>query len=415
MTIDLKTSQPRVAVIGGGAAGYFAAITCAEKNPNLQVHILEATQRTLTKVRLSGGGRCNVTHGCFDPKILVTHYPRGQKELLGPFHRFQPRDTIAWFEAKGVKLKCEPDGRMFPTTDSSETIAQCLEEAARSAGVTVRLGTIVKSLSYQDGFKLTLRDSAEDFDFVVLATGGSPAGFALAGALGHHMVSPVPSLFTFNIKDPRLTDQSGVSFAAVTLTLNTPSKKFVQNGPLLITHWGLSGPGVLKLSAWAARELYEANYRASLKINFLDRDTREHVRASLLQFKSQHPKKMIATDPPVAIARRYWQTLVHLTAPSADLTWSDVSHATLDLLVKELCEATFQVEGKGVFKEEFVTAGGVPLHEVDFRTMESRRCPGLYFAGEILDIDGVTGGFNFQNAWTTGWTAGTSISSENTA
>lgn len=404
-----------LAVIGGGAAGYFAAIACAEANPRARVVILEGTRRPLTKVRISGGGRCNVTHNCFDPAVLIKGYPRGHKELLGPFNRFQPKDTVAWFERRGVKTKAEDDGRMFPITDDSETIAGCLERAARDAGVEVVLGAIVKGLRRDgDGYIVTLREGERRFAKVLLATGSAPHGHKFAEELGHSLVSSVPSLFTFNIKDPRLTDLAGISFPKVSLTLmpqdaQGKATRFTQTGPLLITHWGLSGPAVLKLSAWAARELHASQYKALLTINCLGDTKADAVAESIRQFKTQNAKKLLATEAPVALPRRYWQRLIEQVVKNDAMTWADLNKDFLQKLVDEVCAATFQVEGKGVFKDEFVTAGGIALKEVDFRTMESRRAPGLYFAGEILDVDGITGGYNFQNAWTTGWIAGHSI------
>lgn len=405
-----------VAVIGGGAAGYFAAIACAEADPRTRVVIFEGTRRPLTKVRISGGGRCNVTHNCFDPVALVKAYPRGHKELLGPFNRFQPKDTVAWFERRGVKTKTEDDGRMFPVTDDSETIAGCLEKAARDAGVEIALGSIVKGVRPDGpgGFVVSLRDGDRHFAKVLLATGSAPHGHTFAAQLGHTLVSPVPSLFTFNIKDPRLEDLLGISFPRVALSLSVKDPEgevanFSQIGPLLITHWGLSGPAVLKLSAWSARELHASHYKASLRVNLLGDAKPDAVFDALRQYKAQHAKKSLATEPPVPLPKRYWQRLVELVVKDAPLTWADLSKERMQLLVDEICGASFAVNGKGVFKDEFVTAGGIALKEVDFRTMESRKSSGLYFAGEILDIDGITGGYNFQNAWTTGWIAGQSM------
>lgn len=407
--------KTRVAVLGGGAAGYFSAITCAELNPDFSVVILEGAQRSLAKVRISGGGRCNVTHFCFDPIELVKSYPRGHKELRGPFCRFQPRDTIEWFGERGVELKAEKDGRMFPVTNDSKTITDCLEKAARDAGVDVRLGAMVKGIRKNEDtntFVLSLRGGNEEiFDRVLLATGGTPAGHAFAQSLGHTLSSPVPSLFTFNIQDPRIAGLSGISFPEVSLVLKPLDNplNFTQEGPLLITHWGLSGPAVLKLSAWAARELFNSHYKASLKINFFLHETKETLLAKLNSFKMQNPKKSLGSGPPVMLPKRFWSQLIHFLNLEEGLTWAQVNKEWLLQLSTELTEASFVVNGKGVFKEEFVTCGGVNLKEVNFQTMESRCCPGLYFAGEILDIDGITGGFNFQNAWTTGWIAGKNL------
>jgi len=393
-----------VAVIGGGAAGYFAAAACAAAAPEARVVILEGTQRPLTKVRISGGGRCNVTHDCFEPSALVGSYPRGHRELRGPFSRFQPKDTLAWFAARGVAIKAEADGRMFPTTDNSQTIIDCLQKAARDAGVETKLGAIVKAMTPKDGgFELTLRDGTLHASRVILCTGSAPSGHAFAKALGHQIVEPMPSLFTFNVKDPRIEGLAGVSFPTVALKL---ADQFKQNGPLLFTHWGLSGPAVLKLSAWAARELCVSNYRAELEICFTPGRTATAVQEEIWRHKLAHPRKQSSGDPAIDVPKRFWQRLVEIVVGPEPQPWADLSKDAASRLATELAAGRYAVDGKGVFKEEFVTAGGVNLKEVDFRTMESRVAPGLYFAGEVLDIDGITGGFNFQNAWTTGWIAG---------
>lgn len=407
-----------VAIIGGGAAGYFAAISCAETFSDATVTIYEGTRRPLTKVRISGGGRCNVTHNCFDVRTLVTHYPRGSKELLGPFSRFQPQNTIAWFEKRGVKIKAEADGRMFPTTDSSETIIECLQKAAADAGVSVELGVIVKGIKKGDGseggFVLKLADRELTVDCVLLATGSAPHGHRFAKDLGNRITDLAPSLFTFNIQDPRLSGIPGISFPSAALTLEIPGSKqsFKQTGPLLITHWGLSGPAVLKLSAFAAHELFASNYGATLKVNFLPMEDRAQIEQSLLLHKQQNAKKNLANALPFNLPKRFMLKVLEALKIEADQPWSSINHAATARLIKELCEGIYAVSGKGEFKDEFVTCGGVDRRDVDFRTMESKRCKGLYFAGEILDIDGITGGFNFQNAWTTGWIAGRNMLSE---
>lgn len=402
--------QPlRVVVIGGGAAGFFGAIACAESHPHTQVTILEATRQPLAKVRISGGGRCNVTHACFDPAGLVQNYPRGGKALRGAFSRFQARDTVAWFAAHGVKLKTEPDGRMFPITDSSETIVDCLMKAASSAGVEIRTGAAVVSVSRQtSGFEISLK-SGEILhcDRLLLATGSSQVGYQIAKALGHQIEPPVPSLFTFNVVDNCLKELAGVSLNPVRLQLSVAGKtQLEQTGPLLITHWGLSGPAVLKLSAWGARVLHDRNYQALLLINWLPQFNLDNLRQKLLEVKSEWSRRAIATSCPVDLPRRLWQYLVSRVGSSAEDRWAGLSNKTLNQLIQELTQGQYVIKGKGVFKEEFVTCGGVSLKEVNFKTMESRLSQGLYFAGEILDIDGVTGGFNFQSAWTTSWIAG---------
>lgn len=413
----------QVIVIGGGAAGFFAAITCAKTHPHTRVTILEAGQQPLAKVRISGGGRCNVTHACFDPSILVQNYPRGSKALRGAFTRFQPRDTVEWFARQGVELKTEEDGRMFPTTDDSATIVNCLMQAAEDAGVAIRTGVAAISVkqfatdsvtnltgetpifSPAPAFEIELKSGEKlSCDRLLLATGSSLAGFHWAKDLGHAVEPAVPSLFTFNIKDPRLQDLAGISVAKVRVQL--PAAKLEQTGPLLITHWGISGPAVLKLSAWGARFLHDCHYQTPLLINWLPQYKQDVLRQQLLAVKSQLPQRTIAPNCPLPIPRRLWEHLIVAAGIDGEKRWAELSNKTLNQLIQELTQGQYQITGKGVFKEEFVTCGGVSLKEVDFKTMASRHCPGLYFAGEIIDIDGVTGGFNFQSAWTTGWLAG---------
>ncbi|MBD1880425.1 NAD(P)/FAD-dependent oxidoreductase [Coleofasciculus sp. FACHB-T130] len=415
--------QPlKVVVIGGGAAGFFGAITCAETYPHAQVILLEAGRQPLSKVRISGGGRCNVTHACFDPAGLVQYYPRGGKALRGAFSRFQAKDTVVWFSDRGVQLKTEPDGRMFPITDSSETIVDCLFEAARASGVQIRRGTPVDKIFRQvtslnqpldTGFEIQLK-SGEILkcDRILLATGSNPQGYRWAKTLGHTIEPPVPSLFTFTISDPRLQDLAGVSVESARLRLGVGKTQLEQIGPLLITHWGLSGPAALKLSAWAARMLHDCNYRTTLQINWLPQYNPEKLREMLLAVKSQLPQRAISTSCPLPLPRRLWQSLIAAVGISGEQRWAELSNKVLNQLIQELSEGKYQIQGKGVFKEEFVTCGGVNLKEVNFKTMESRICPGLYFAGEILDIDGVTGGFNFQSAWTTAYLAGQAMGNE---
>jgi hypothetical protein len=400
-------------VIGGGAAGFFGAIACATAHPHAQVTLLEAGHQPLSKVRISGGGRCNVTHACFDPAALVQYYPRGGKALRGAFSRFQPKDTVAWFQSHGVQLKTEADGRMFPVTDSSETIVDCLVMAADEAGVKLRVGTAVKSvrrhaLPTQGEFEIELKTGEiVKCDRLLLATGSNPQGHRWAKDLGHTVEPPVPSLFTFNIPDPRLQDLAGVSVNDARLRLpDAPSTLNEQAGPLLITHWGVSGPAVLKLSAWGARFLHDQHYQTPLLINWLPQYNQDSLRKLLLAVKSQLPQRQITASCPVPIPKRLWMSLVTHVGIGAEERWAQVSKKALNQLIQELNQGRYFIKGKGVFKEEFVTCGGVSLKEVDFKTMESRKCPGLYFAGEILDIDGVTGGFNFQSAWTTASLAG---------
>ena len=405
-----------VIVIGGGAAGFFGAIACAEANPNLRVTLIEAGSKPLAKVRISGGGRCNVTHHCFEPALLVENYPRGGKALRGAFSRFQPRDTVQWYESRGVKLKTEADGRMFPVTDSSSTIINCLMQSAEKAGVDLRTGVGVKTVKQylddrgQNYFKIGLKNERVlKCDRLLIATGSNPLGYRWAKNLGHKIESSVPSLFTFNIKDPRLEGLAGLSVSNAKVKIGTGKNKLEQTGALLITHWGVSGPAVLKLSAWGARSLFDLKYNSTLQINWLPKYNQEELKQIFSKLKETHPKKKIVNYCPVELPKRLWQSLNGYSAISPDKVWSEISKKELNKLVVEILQGQYDIKGKGVFKDEFVTCGGVSLKEVNFKTMESKKCPGLYFAGEVLDIDGVTGGFNFQSAWTTSWLAGQAI------
>ena len=398
-------------VIGGGAAGFFAAIRCAEQNPKLRIVILEKASQTLGKVIISGGGRCNVTHACFEPAKLITYYPRGGNELRGAFSRFQPADTVKWFEERNVKLKTESDGRMFPVTDDSSTIANCLRNAAEQAGVRVELGASVLSVekSPQGGFRLEVQKEAQNFFIqtkkIMFATGGDRKSQSLIQKLGHSIVPQVPSLFTFNIKDKRINDLAGVAVEDVTVKMDGLTAR----GPLLITHWGMSGPAVLRLSAWGARILFDKKYASTLTVNWLG-DYKQDATLEILQRnKDWHEnarKKVAAHSAFSQIPIRLWKQLVYFIG---DKNWADVSKAEIQKLAQELTAGEYKIQGKGQFKEEFVTCGGVSLKEVDFKTMHSRIVDGLYFGGEVLDIDGITGGFNFQAAWTTGWLAGNAM------
>lgn len=408
----MKHQQLEVVVIGGGAAGFFGAIAVT-KNPHLNVTLLEAGSQPLSKVRISGGGRCNVTHHCFEPERLVLNYPRGGKALRGAFSRFQPLDTVEWFQSRGVKLKTEADGRMFPVTNSSETIINCLTTAADKSGVTVHTNSAVKTINKNASkFQIELKNGRIiKCDRLLIATGSNPLGYRWAKQLGHTIVTPVPSLFTFKINDPRIQGLAGISVdnAKVTL-LNSGKKALEQIGALLITHWGLSAPAILKLSAWGARILHESKYNLSLKVNWLPDYNQETLKQHLLTTKTESPKKKIINYCPVPIPKRLWQSLVNYVGIKPDKIWAELNKKELNKLISELLQGQYNIQGKGAFKDEFVTCGGVSLKEIDFKTMESKICPHLYFAGEILDIDGVTGGFNFQSAWTTGWLAGNAIS-----
>lgn len=407
-SFQLNVQPLQIVVIGGGAAGFFGAIACANSHPHTQVTLLEASRQPLAKVRVSGGGRCNVTHACFEPTGLVQNYPRGGKALRGAFSRFQASHTIDWFLAQGVQLKTEADGRMFPITDSSETIVDCLMKAALSSRVEIRTGAVVESVSQQpSGFEISLK-SGEILQChrLLLATGSNQLGYQIAKSLGHQIEPPVPSLFTFNVVDDQLKDLAGVSVAAVRLRLAVDGNQLEQTGPLLITHWGLSGPAVLKLSAWGARVLHDYHYEAKLLINWLPQINPEDLRQKIQFVRSEWSRRMSAAHCPFDLPRRLWQYLVARVGIGTEERWAEISNKILNQLVQELTQGSYLIQGKGVFKEEFVTCGGVSLKGVNFKTMESRLSPGLFLAGEILDIDGVTGGFNFQSAWTTGWLAG---------
>ncbi len=397
----------QIGIIGGGAAGFFAAITAAEAARDATVTIYEATAHLLAKVKVSGGGRCNVTHACFEPRDLVKKYPRGSRELLGAFTRWQPRDTVEWFAARGVELKTEADGRMFPVTDDSQTIVDCLMNAARNAGVVIRTHCGVKQVERAGSFQLHLTTGETvPCDRLLIATGGnrSSAGFAIAEHFGHAIEPLVPSLFTFHIKDSRLQEIPGVSVEdAATAVPGTPLQ---ERGPLLVTHWGLSGPAVLKLSAWGARTLHDCGYKFALRVNWAPAYTTDTARAALEAARTTNPRKQVTTWSPLGLPLRLWEKLVVAAGLAPDATWATLGNPALRALAAQACEAEFAVDGKSLFKEEFVTCGGVRLSEVNFKTMESRLAPGLHFAGEVLDIDGVTGGFNFQAAWTGGRLAG---------
>ena len=397
-----------VLVIGGGAAGFFAAIAAAEALKGRgKVILLEATGQVLSKVRISGGGRCNVTHGCFEPAELARRYPRGGRELLGAFHRWQPRDTLEWFAKRGVATKVEADGRMCPGTDDSATIVDCLERAARAAGVEVRLRSPVKALARDGaGFVATLADGELRADRVILATGGGSGGggHALAAALGHAIEPPVPSLFTFHIAHRLLTDLAGLSVEDAATSVD--GLRLRERGPILVTHNGLSGPGILKLSAWGARDLAAKGYRFTLRLSLVPDSDATAVGAALAELRTREPRKQVTTWNPFGLPARLWERLVEVAGIPAGTTWANLGAAHARSLAGWLTAAELPVAGKSAHKEEFVTCGGVRLREVDFKGMASKVAPGLHLAGEVLDIDGVTGGFNFQAAWTTGWLAG---------
>jgi predicted Rossmann fold flavoprotein len=403
-----KKNIMRIAIVGGGAAGFFAAITCAEANPACEVTLFERGKAVLEKVRISGGGRCNVTHHCFDARELIQHYPRGSRELLGPFSQFGPQHTIEWFEKRGVQLKTEADGRMFPVTDDSNTIVQCLTQAAAKAGVLVRTGARIDQIkpAADNSWRLQIAGEPRSLHFnrILLASGSSTAVWETLGQLGHQIIEPVPSLFTFNTKDTRFRDLSGISVPKVGLRI--PGTKLSASGPLLITHWGLSGPAILRLSAWGARILAEKQYRFELEINWLGAHSAEALMADLQTVKLNDAKKMVLANTQFGLPIRLWQQLCQAVSIPDTLRWADADKKTILALAQQLGAGLFQINGKSTFKEEFVTAGGVSLKEINFKTFESRLHPGLFMAGEVLDIDAITGGFNFQAAWTGGWLAG---------
>ncbi|EDP98391.1 NAD(P)/FAD-dependent oxidoreductase [Kordia algicida OT-1] len=387
-----------VLIIGGGAAGFFTAINVAEKHSEKSVVILERGKEFLTKVRISGGGRCNVTHACFDPKELVNFYPRGEKELLGPFHQFCCGDTMGWFEERGVALKIEDDGRIFPITDSSQTIIDCFLSEAKKYQVDFRKNHTVKNISKDNNiWKVETNQGVLHANKVVFTTGSNPKMWKLLETLGHTIVPAVPSLFTFNIKDARIKDLLGIATQASVKVVDT---KLESNGPLLITHWGMSGPGILKLSAWGARILADKNYHFQIQVNWLDEVSKEDCLSDIKDYKLQLAKKTVQKNNPFALPKRLWQRIIQASGIKEDTRWADLNKQQTEQLASQLTEAIFNVNGKSTFKEEFVTAGGIDLKEVNFKTFESRKHENLYFAGEILNIDAITGGFNFQNAWT---------------
>ncbi|HEY3932527.1 MAG TPA: NAD(P)/FAD-dependent oxidoreductase [Verrucomicrobiae bacterium] len=401
----------RIVIVGGGAAGFFAALAGAEMRRGAEILVLEKTSQFLSKVKISGGGRCNVTHADFDAREFSTRFPRGERALISAFGKFQASDTVAWFENRGVKLKIESDGRMFPTTDSSQTIIDCLLNAAQKAGVKLKTNCGVESTAkIFDGFELKFSNGEIlTCDKLLLATGGcrTPALGQLAVSLGHSLEPPVPSLFTFHVEIPWLRKLAGVSVEMVEAFV--PKTRLRERGALLVTHWGLSGPAILRLSAWGARELHEKNYQFKLQINWLPHLSEEKLATEFQARRKSQPAKLIVNFPITPLPARLWEQLVIASGIGRDTRWSALSGAAQHKLIHQLLHSEFPVTGKSLNKDEFVTCGGVKLDEVNFKTMESRICPGLFFAGEVLDIDGITGGFNFQAAWTTGWIAGRAL------
>lgn len=395
-------------IIGGGAAGYFTAINAAELNPNLEVIILEGSAKVLQKVKVSGGGRCNVTHACFTPSELIEFYPRGGKELRGPFHQFMTGDTMEWFENRGVSLKIEDDNRVFPESNSSQTIIDCFVESAKNAGVVLKLSTRVDAVEKINNQYL-VKTSSEEFiaDYLLIASGSNAKVWNIAESLGHTIIPPVPSLFTFNIEDSRLKDIPGISVPKA--SVKVLNSKLEEQGPLLITHWGLSGPGILKLSAWGALELFEKDYNFEIEVNWLSKK-QEIVLDFLKSERQQNSKKQIILRSVFEeISKRLWVKFIIAAQISESSQWAQLTNKQLEDLAKQLTQSVFKVKGKSTFKDEFVTAGGVDLKEINFKRFESKLHGNLFFAGEVLNIDAVTGGFNFQNAWTSGWIVANSV------
>lgn len=403
----------QVIVIGGGAAGFFAALHIKEHRPDIAVTILEKSANVLAKVEISGGGRCNVTHACFDPKRLVQFYPRGGRELLGAFFRWNPQHTVDWFSNHGVELKTEDDGRMFPVTDSSSTIIECLTGVASRYGVEVRTNSGVVGLETAgEGFIVKTSRQELRANAVVVATGGNRAagGWKIAAGVGHTIVDPVPSLFTFHIRHPLLTDLAGLSVDPAVVRVSELGEE--QAGPVLITHKGLSGPGILKLSAWNAVALAERNYRFDLFVDWTGGLGRGQMEQRLAGMRSSNGAKRVANASPIPLPKRLWHRMLDLAGCSESVTWSTLPAEHRESLLEQLVATRLPVAGKTLNKDEFVTCGGVDLKEVDMKTFQSKVCPGLFFAGEVLNIDGVTGGFNFQAAWTGGALAGQTIGDE---
>ncbi len=396
-----------IIIVGGGAAGFFTAINIVEKNPKLKVAILERGSEVLSKVRISGGGRCNVTHACFEPNELVKFYPRGEKELRGPFHQFCSGDTMEWFSNHGVELKIEDDGRMFPVSNSSQTIIDCFIQATQKLGITILTGQSVQSIFKKENlWKIETQNENYITEKLILATGSNPKIWEMLQTFGHAIVNPVPSLFTFNIKDPRIKELPGVS---AIVSVKVKDTKLTSTGPLLITHWGMSGPAILKLSAWGARILFEKNYQFTIFVNWLNDVDADDAEKTLKELKQENAKKAVSKKSPFDFPNRLWESLVFASNISEETKWADLSKVQLQNLANQLTNSSFHVNGKSTFKEEFVTAGGIDLKEINFKTMESKLHKNLYFAGEIVNIDAVTGGFNFQNAWTSGFILANSI------
>jgi predicted Rossmann fold flavoprotein len=406
-----KYKMKKIVIIGGGAAGYFTAINAKESNPYLDVTILEKGKDVLQKVKISGGGRCNVTHACFEPKELVKFYPRGEKELLGPFHQFMTGDTFEWFDDRGVPLKIEGDNRVFPEANTSQAIIDCFQKAVATLGIKVLTNHGVNSVTKKDDlWSIHTKEQVFEADQLVIAAGSSKKVWELCETLDHSVIAPVPSLFTFNINDKRLVDLLGISVPNATVTIT--GTKLEASGPLLITHWGMSGPAVLKLSAFGARILADKNYQYNVAVNWLSRPT-DKVLNVLLNLKKKEPRKtVILKSPFTEVSRRLWERFVLFSDIDKTENWADLNSAQLEKLANQLTKGIYNANGRTTFKDEFVTAGGVDLKEINFKRFESRKHSNLFFVGEVLNIDAVTGGFNFQNAWTGGFICAKALAEE---
>lgn len=398
--------KPVIVIAGGGAAGFIAAIHAAELMPGAHVILIEKSAKVLSKVRVSGGGRCNVTHACFDTKQLISFYPRGGKSLLGPFAKFSPSDTVEWFQQRGVRLKTEADGRMFPVTDNSETIIRCLYDSAIDAGVEIRLSCGLTDIHQNDGNWIIDSDRSVSItaDALIIATGSTEQVWKMLKSHEIAVVDPVPSLFTLHIPDKKLHELSGASVAEVSMTLE--NSKIKTNGPLLITHWGFSGPATLKLSAWAAREMAASGYKGYVKVNWIPESAPVLIQQLLLDIRKTHSRKLPRNTILFSeIPKRIWEYLLFRAGIEEHLNWADLSNRHLNKLLEELTAGRYEFTGKSTFKEEFVTCGGVNLNEINLKSMELKKLPGLFICGEVADVDAVTGGFNFQWAWTSGYLA----------
>ncbi len=421
-----------IIVIGGGAAGFYGAINLAEFRPDLKIAILEQGKQVLGKVKVSGGGRCNVTHAQFNPKILTQHYPRGEKELLGPFVAHNSEHTVEFFQKRGIELKVEEDGRMFPVSNSSQTIIDCFMDAIANSGIDLIRNTVVTDIivstadsEYGNMYEVRTKTTSFFARRLLITTGSSQKMWNILKRLGHTIIEPVPSLFTFNIRDPRIEGIPGLSTHArvklvsrdilgkkITVSLKSTaerSEELVSEGPLLITHWGMSGPAILKLSAWGARIFNDYQYRFRIQVNWVPEYHQQGMFSFLMEVKEMEARKTVFRTYPLELPKRLWSKLVKAAGILPDQKWADISKKQLQELARELTAGEFLVEGKSTFKEEFVTAGGIDLKELNFKTFESKLLPGVYFAGEVLNIDAITGGYNFQSAWTGSFLAARAI------